>query len=195
MQSRQGRDQRQSSEFLQQRLSRWPGDLHLVKPASPARILPRYRREMCNFPQRKCLGPALCLCFVRSCVFLPPGCFSACDVSQQDPKRLTLVTGSEDTTVRVWSLSEQSCTAVLKAHLSYVTSLAFLPGGAGVISGGRDRVLNVWALDRWVVHCVLLSWAECVVLLLVRSIGVARMVRKSGSKPSTAEAAASASAA
>ncbi|CAN0507093.1 unnamed protein product, partial [Ectocarpus sp. 8 AP-2014] len=70
-----------------------------------------------------------------------------CDVSQQDPKRLTLVTGSEDTTVRVWSLSEQSCTAVLKAHLSYVTSLAFLPGGTGVISGGRDRVLNVWALD------------------------------------------------
>ncbi|CAM9151466.1 unnamed protein product [Ectocarpus sp. 4 AP-2014] len=65
-----------------------------------------------------------------------------------DPKRLTLVTGSEDTTVRVWSLSEQSCTAVLKAHLSYVTSLAFLPGGTGVISGGRDRVLNVWALDR-----------------------------------------------
>ncbi|CAB1108406.1 unnamed protein product [Ectocarpus sp. CCAP 1310/34] len=65
-----------------------------------------------------------------------------------DSKRLTLVTGSEDTTVRVWSLSEQSCTAVLKAHLSYVTSLAFLPGGTGVISGGRDRVLNVWALDR-----------------------------------------------
>ncbi|CAN0167336.1 unnamed protein product, partial [Ectocarpus fasciculatus] len=63
-----------------------------------------------------------------------------------DPKRLTLVTGSEDTTVRVWSLSEQACTAVLKAHLSYVTSLAFLPGGTGVVSGGRDRVLNVWAL-------------------------------------------------
>lgn len=68
----------------------------------------------------------------------------------QDPKRLLLVSGSEDTTVRVWSLSEQRCTAVLKAHLSYVTSLAFLPGGAGLISGGRDRVLNVWGLDRWV---------------------------------------------
>lgn len=70
--------------------------------------------------------------------------------SKQDPKRLVLVSGSEDTTVRVWSLTEQCCTAVLKAHLSYVTSLAFLPGGAGLISGGRDRVLNVWGLDRCV---------------------------------------------
>lgn len=52
--------------------------------------------------------------------------------------------------MRVWNLQEQSCTAVLKAHLSYVTSLAFLPGNSGLISGGRDRVLNVWDLDRWV---------------------------------------------
>ncbi|CAN0368936.1 unnamed protein product, partial [Hapterophycus canaliculatus] len=66
----------------------------------------------------------------------------------QDPKRLLLVSGSEDTSVRLWSLSEQTCTAVLQAHLSYVTSLAFLPGGAGLISGGRDRVLNVWGLER-----------------------------------------------
>ena len=51
--------------------------------------------------------------------------------------------------MRVWNLQEQSCTAVLKAHLSYVTSLAFLPGNSGLISGGRDRVLNVWDLDRW----------------------------------------------
>ena len=65
-----------------------------------------------------------------------------------------LVSGSEDTTVRVWSLTEQCCTAVLKAHLSYVTSLAFLPGGAGLISGGRDRVLNVWGLDRCVYTAV-----------------------------------------
>eukprot|EP00752_Nemacystus_decipiens_P007443 g6652.t2 len=64
-----------------------------------------------------------------------------------DPKRLVLVSGSEDTTVRVWSLTEQRCTAVLKAHLSYVTSVAFLPGGSGLISGGRDRVLNVWGLN------------------------------------------------
>ncbi|CAN0520012.1 unnamed protein product, partial [Laminaria digitata] len=66
-----------------------------------------------------------------------------------NPKRLLMVTGSEDTTVRVWNLQEQSCVAVLKAHLSYVTSLAFLPGNSGLISGGRDRVLNVWDLERW----------------------------------------------
>lgn len=61
-----------------------------------------------------------------------------------------LVSGSEDTTVRLWSLADQCCTAVLRAHLSYVTSVAFLPGGEGLITGGRDRVLNVWGLDRCV---------------------------------------------
>lgn len=79
---------------------------------------------------------------------------------EQDPKRLVLVSGSEDTTVRVWSLSEQCCTAVLRAHLSYVTSLAFLPGGAGLISGGRDRVLNVWGLDRCVYGAAIVNTAQ-----------------------------------
>ena len=65
-----------------------------------------------------------------------------------------MVSGSEDTTVRLWSLADQCCTAVLKAHLSYVTSIAFLPGGAGLVSGGRDRVLNVWSLDRYVAWCM-----------------------------------------
>lgn len=78
---------------------------------------------------------------------LPPYPLVGCPI-KQDHKRLMLVSGGEDTTVRLWSLSQQSCIAVLKAHLSYVTSLAFLPGGTGLISGGRDRVLNVWGLDR-----------------------------------------------
>lgn len=52
--------------------------------------------------------------------------------------------------MRVWDLSKQSCTALLKGHLSYVTSLAFFAGGSGIVSGGRDRVLNVWDLERLV---------------------------------------------
>ena len=81
----------------------------------------------------------------------------------KDPKRLVLVSGSEDTTVRVWDLSRQCCTAVLKAHLSYVTSMAFLPGGAGLVTGGRDRVVNVWNLElKWWVGCcrLCLGWLD-----------------------------------
>lgn len=66
----------------------------------------------------------------------------------QDSESLTLVSGSEDATVRVWDLREQACTAVLSAHMSFVTSLAFLPNLSALVSGGRDRVLNVWSMER-----------------------------------------------
>lgn len=71
----------------------------------------------------------------------------SCALSQ-DPDRLILVSGSEDASIRVWDLSKQACTCVMEGHMSYVTSLAFLSDGSGFISGGRDRVLNMWNLNR-----------------------------------------------
>ncbi|CAN0052238.1 unnamed protein product, partial [Choristocarpus tenellus] len=63
-------------------------------------------------------------------------------------ERLLLLSGSEDASIRVWDLSKQACAGVLLGHMSTVTSLAFLDGGNQVITGGRDRVLNVWDIKR-----------------------------------------------
>ena len=46
-----------------------------------------------------------------------------------DPDRLLLFSSAADTSVRVWSLQERSCLAVLTAHYSAVTSLTFSADG------------------------------------------------------------------
>ena len=46
-----------------------------------------------------------------------------------DPARLLLFSSAADTSVRMWSLQERSCLAVLTAHYSAVTSLTFSADG------------------------------------------------------------------
>lgn len=46
-----------------------------------------------------------------------------------DPARLLLLSSAADTTIRVWSLQDQSCLATMTAHYSAVTSLTFSADG------------------------------------------------------------------
>ncbi len=46
--------------------------------------------------------------------------------------------------MRVWDLVEKKCTATLKGHFSAVTSLSLSSDGWLLVSGGRDKVVNVW---------------------------------------------------
>lgn len=46
-----------------------------------------------------------------------------------DPARLLLFSSATDAAIRVWSLQDQSCLAVLTAHYSAVTSLTFSADG------------------------------------------------------------------
>ena len=63
------------------------------------------------------------------------------DPSTQEP----IVTGSGDCTIRMWSVTEGTCTGVVKAHSDTVRALAVLPG-VGVVSGSHDTTLKVWSL-------------------------------------------------
>lgn len=63
-----------------------------------------------------------------------------------DPKRLILFSGSDDTSVRVWSLESKKCVAVLEKHFASVTSLSLSEDGNTLLSAGRDQVVNVWDL-------------------------------------------------
>ncbi|KAI3940507.1 hypothetical protein MKW98_024914 [Papaver atlanticum] len=60
------------------------------------------------------------------------------------PDQLLLFSGSDDGKVRVWDLVGRKCTAVLDKHFSTVTSLAV--DGWTLLSGGRDKVVNLWNL-------------------------------------------------
>ena len=65
------------------------------------------------------------------------------------PRRLELVSSSEDASVCVWKLKSHKCEKVLKDHLSAVTSVSFSADGTTMISTGRDKVVNVWDLDDY----------------------------------------------
>ncbi|XP_006874015.1 PREDICTED: transducin beta-like protein 3 [Chrysochloris asiatica] len=63
-----------------------------------------------------------------------------------DPAHLLLFSSAADAAIRVWSLQDRSCLAVLTAHYSAVTSLAFSPDGHTMLSSGRDKICIIWDL-------------------------------------------------
>jgi len=57
----------------------------------------------------------------------------------------TVLSTSDDTTVRLWDISSQDATSTFLGHEDYVRSGAFLPGSSGmVISGSYDGTVKLW---------------------------------------------------
>ncbi|GAA5877374.1 hypothetical protein JCM3774_003577 [Rhodotorula dairenensis] len=54
--------------------------------------------------------------------------------------------GSNDGTIRLWSLLSGECVHTLSGHDSFVYSLATIPDslGGGLVSGGEDRTVRIW---------------------------------------------------
>lgn len=61
-----------------------------------------------------------------------------------DPTRLLLFSSAVDTSIRVWSLQDRSCLAVLTAHYSAVTSLSFSEDGHTMLRS----VAGNWEVER-----------------------------------------------
>ncbi|KAJ3352899.1 hypothetical protein HDU83_007556 [Entophlyctis luteolus] len=60
-----------------------------------------------------------------------------------------LVSGSFDSTIRVWDTTTGKCLQVLEKHTSQVSALAFSADGCFLASGGFDHVVNIWRCRDW----------------------------------------------
>lgn len=70
----------------------------------------------------------------------------------QGGSRARLISGADDCKIRVWDLRTRECLHVLDGHVSVVRGLDVTPDGKLLVSGGRDKVVNVWDLDRGVLR-------------------------------------------
>ena len=57
-----------------------------------------------------------------------------------------VITASQDSTVRVWSLTADECQACYEGHSGPVLCLAMSCDGENAISGSDDKTVRVWDL-------------------------------------------------
>lgn len=66
------------------------------------------------------------------------------------PDKMTLLSSSEDTSIRLWNLLTWTCVVVYKGHLFPVWKAVFSPhGGYYFASAGYDSTARLWATDSY----------------------------------------------
>jgi len=63
------------------------------------------------------------------------------------PDGKTVVSGSQDQTLKVWDLETGQCRATFKGHTKQVPGVAITPDGKTVVSSSWDKTLKVWSLE------------------------------------------------
>ncbi|XP_024956706.2 DENN domain and WD repeat-containing protein SCD1 isoform X2 [Citrus sinensis] len=68
--------------------------------------------------------------------------------------RDTVITGSDDWTARMWSISRGTCDAVLACHAGPVQCVEYSSSDRGIITGSSDGLLRFWENDDGGIKCV-----------------------------------------
>jgi WD40 repeat protein len=68
------------------------------------------------------------------------GCVTALAVT---PDGLRVVSGSDDKTLRLWSLETGKMIRILEGHTEHVWTVAITPDGRRAVSGSFDRTLRL----------------------------------------------------
>ena len=63
-----------------------------------------------------------------------------------NPDGKSIVSGSGDKTVKLWSLEGKEL-QTFKGHSSDITSIAFNPDGKSIVSGSSDKTVKLWSLE------------------------------------------------
>jgi len=63
------------------------------------------------------------------------------------PDGQTLATASEDSTVKLWRVSDGALVRTLSGHEGYVNSVAFSPDGQMVASASHDKTIRLWRVS------------------------------------------------
>eukprot|EP00258_Populus_trichocarpa_P026354 XP_024442373.1 DENN domain and WD repeat-containing protein SCD1 isoform X3 [Populus trichocarpa] len=66
----------------------------------------------------------------------------------------TLITGSDDWTARVWSVSRGTCDAVLACHAGPILCVEYSMSDRGIITGSTDGLLRFWENEEEGIRCV-----------------------------------------
>ncbi|KAJ3186655.1 Transducin (beta)-like 3 [Gaertneriomyces sp. JEL0708] len=77
------------------------------------------------------------------------------DEDENGNERFWVLSGSEDTTIRVWDLLESRPKAVLEGHVSVVREMVITEDGKWLVSCGRDKVAMLWSLSTMEAHLTL----------------------------------------
>ena len=64
------------------------------------------------------------------------------------PDAKTIVSGSEDETLKIWNVASGTCQATLEGHSEYVICLQFNPTNPRqLVSGSADKTIRLWDVD------------------------------------------------
>ncbi|KAK9277804.1 hypothetical protein L1049_027360 [Liquidambar formosana] len=66
----------------------------------------------------------------------------------------TLITGSDDWTARMWSVSRGTCDAVLACHAGPILCVEYSMLDKGIITGSTDGLLRFWENEEGGIRCV-----------------------------------------
>ncbi|XP_075503526.1 DENN domain and WD repeat-containing protein SCD1 isoform X1 [Primulina tabacum] len=66
----------------------------------------------------------------------------------------TVLTGSDDWTARMWSLSQGTCDAVLACHDGPVLCVEYSVSDKGIVTGSNDGLLRFWENDDGGIKCI-----------------------------------------
>ncbi|KAK0587053.1 hypothetical protein LWI29_016603 [Acer saccharum] len=68
--------------------------------------------------------------------------------------RDTVITGSDDWTARMWSISRGTCDAVLACHAGPVLCVEYSSSDKGIVTGSSDGLLRFWENEDGGIRCV-----------------------------------------